>query len=104
VRGAATLRLIITILCSQQRAFTRYYLEHPHLIALDVRGKIFLNLFGISVNTVLDGSGQLIDNVTHFHSPCIVHANGPDKSFIEKFGSKIRNRLVGRPVHTHGCR
>ena len=72
-----------------QRCFTRYYLEHPHEVALDDRGKIFLNLHNLPVQLVLNGSGQLVDNVTHYGSPCMVHANGPKKGSIAALAQEL---------------
>ena len=38
---------------------------------------------------VLNGSGQLVDNVTHYGSPCMVHANGPKKGSIAALAQEL---------------
>lgn len=74
-----------SILGSDQRGYTRYYLNNKDIVGLDVDGRAFLSLYGVPESSYIDVSSGLLKNDIHNTMeetekiqlrPSVIHGNG----------------------------
>ncbi len=73
-----------------QRAITRYFLEHPGAIALDTRCAFFLPLFAVTEPELeLDASEGRVRLLETGERPCFLHGNGPSVAYLNELGRRL---------------
>lgn len=73
-----------------QRAITRYFLDHPGAIALDTRCAFFLPLFAVTDDELaLDKGEGRVTLLATGERPCFLHGNGPSVKYLGDLGQRI---------------
>lgn len=73
-----------------QRAITRFFLDHPGRIALDTQCTFFLPLFAVG-DAELDldlNEGRVVLRETG-RRPCFLHGNGPSVTYLHDLGQRL---------------
>ena len=73
-----------------QRAITRYFLDHPGTVVLDTQCAFFLPLFAVDdAELAVDpGEGRVLLHATG-QRPCFLHGNGPAVAFLRELGRRL---------------
>jgi hypothetical protein len=73
-----------------QRAITRWFLEHPGTIALDTRCAFFLPLFAVTdAEIALDTNEGRVTLLATGERPCFLHGNGPSVTYLQDIGRRL---------------
>uniref|UniRef100_A0A7S2WIQ4 PLOD1-3-like GT domain-containing protein n=1 Tax=Eucampia antarctica TaxID=49252 RepID=A0A7S2WIQ4_9STRA len=83
-----------SVLGSDQRGYTRYYLTHRDKVGLDVEGVAFLNLHAVSETSYIDINSAALKNDVHRNMelrtgklvrPSVIHGNGGERGGKEYY-------------------